>query len=212
MKLKSLILAGSIALIGQSGAAIYEISNVVTGTGATDALFQLASGDLLSGGIVAMGYFPAGYTVSSSLQEINNTIANFTIAASALAGSFSPDLEGAFPGYVQATSDQDNITAPNPLIGRPLYVFVGNTATLAGSDQFALYRVATIQDDVPNEQTYVANGFGIIPTIGEVGTFVGNASGQGPSTYTTVQLVLIPEPSVALLGLLGGLGLLRRRR
>ncbi len=208
-----------VALLGSAAtnanAAIYVVSNVISGTGTADALYQNANNTLLTGGVVALGYFGSNsYVPSSSLTDIALTIANFTTVASAIAGTNSTSLEGSFAGYVEgAPVDTPDITGSNPLLGRALYVFVGNGATLATSTAWALKQVATIQDDVTPEVTYLANPKdGAAPVIGSIGTHTGNAGGQGSSTYTTLKLAAIPEPSAMLLGAVGALGLLRRRR
>ncbi len=214
MKIKLFLASALVAFALPTSAATFTVSNVVSGTGATDALYQNSDGTLLAGGIVHVGYFPAGYSISSSLNDIEATITNFTSFASQLAGTFSADLGGAFPGYVQGPGVAGpTITGADPLVGRALYAFVGNGATLAASNAFGLKQVDTLRDDVPFNNEYLANPFGgVAPVIGSVGNFVGNASGLGSSPYTTLQLALIPEPSTALLGLIGTLGLLRRRR
>ena len=76
-------------------------------------------------------------------------------------------------------------------------------------------QVGTIFSDDPVEQTYVAQAFSLTPIIGNVGSYTGNASGlaSGSEAYTTLKLVsAVPEPTAALLGAFGALGLLRRRR
>jgi len=214
--MKNAILALSLGLPLSANAAIYFPSNVINGNGSTDALIQNANGSLNTGGFVAMGYFAAGYVVGpiSSTEEMANTIAAFNIVASFNVGGISPSLSGAFPGYYEGLATPGGvITAGNPLIGRMLYVFAGNFGTLLSSDEWAIKALFPIADDVPNEQTYVGNPFGgISPVYGSFGAFSGNASGFGTSDYRTLQLALIPEPSAALLGAIGALGLLRRRR
>jgi len=212
MKLKNTITALFLGLSLSASAAIYFPSNVVTGDGTADALIQNNNGTLNSGGLVTMGYFPSGYVISTTDMAAN--IASFTIVASVISGSESASLGGSFAGYYEgAAVDTANIVPPSTLIGLPLYVFAGNLATLAGSDQWGIKQIATIASDDPNEQTYVGNPFGPpLPAFGSVGVFVGNASGLGTSTYTTLQLAPIPEPSAVLLGAIGALGLLRRRR
>lgn len=208
-------------LMASSNAAIYQALNAITGDGTADALFQNTDDSLLDGGIAAIGYFNVGYGGDlTDLSAINNHINNFNIQHSAIVGSLGDNLLGAAqPGYIQDFTGLDtaNITGADPLIGQLMYVFVGNAATLGASTSWALKAIATIQDDVPNEQTYLANPFGgAAPLIGSVGSFTGNASGIAPNgvneVYTTLKLEAVPEPSAALLGLLGSLLLLRRRR
>ncbi len=210
MKLKTLF--ALICSIGSANAAIYTVSNVVTGNGSSDALFQNADDSLNSGGIVSVGYFTVGYTISTTDMSAN--ISNFTAGASALVGSSSTSLGGSYAGYVEAAAvDGVNITDTDPLIGESMYVFFGNAATLAGSTSWAIKAIKTISADSPTEETYIANPFGgTAPVFGSIGTYTGDASGFGSSTFQTLKLAAIPEPSALLLTGLGTLLLLRRRR
>jgi MYXO-CTERM domain-containing protein len=214
MKLKTALAAALIAMASKASAAIYSISNLNSGYGYSDALVQLENGTLSSGGIVAMGYFTG--TPSGDLALINTTIADFTILASALTGSYSGNLGGSFDGYVDTVVQGAAIVAPNALIGKSLYAFVGNASTLSSSTQWALVQVAAgMFDESEDESTYVFQPYGISPIIGTIGSYIGNASGLASSSesYTTLKLVsAVPEPTAALLGSLGALGLLRRRR
>lgn len=213
MKNKLICISLASALASYSHAAIFIVSNVVGGIAATDALYQNPDNSLMDGGIVTLGYFGTNdYVPSSSLALIGTTITDFTVVASGIPGTFSLDLEGSFAGFVQAAGvDVGDITSTDPLIGRTVYVFAGNAANLGASTAWALQEVRVIVDDDPDVQDYVANPFGApAPVIGTVGSFTGNAGGQGSGTFSTLQL--IPEPSAALLGSLGVLVLLRRRR
>jgi MYXO-CTERM domain-containing protein len=222
MKLKLIAATALIAASSHSSAAIYYVSNLVTGGGSSEALYQsagLANAPLLDGGIIALGYFPSNaYVPSSSLANIGTTISDFTIVASALAGSASAQLAGpGAPGYVDAAMvDTAGIPSNSPLVGRALYVFAGSASTLGTSTAWALKQVATYADDEAAENEYFANPKGgAAPVIGTIGSFTGNPLpdlGAGTTTFSTLQLVAVPEPSAALLGALGALGLLRRRR
>lgn len=204
------------ALVSPLFAANYIVSNVISGDGSSDALYQKANNSLLSGGVAALGFFPAGYVISTNVADIQATITAFLpgLQASSPVGGLSGDLGAAMAGYVQAAPvSGPAILIGNVLVGRPLYVFVGDGATLAGSTQWGLKQVATIAADEPLTQDYLANPLGgTAPVIGSVGAYTGNASGFGSSTYQTLKMVAIPEASTALLGALGALGLLRRRR
>jgi hypothetical protein len=217
MKLKLAFIIGSLAMASNSNAAIYLVSNVVSGYGYSDGLYQNTDNTLLDGGIVAFGVFSG---TGFDALDIDASIANFTILASALAGSSSATLEGSFAGYVETEVDTANVTAPNALIGQTLYVFVGNASTLAASTAFGLFSAGLIQDDDPNEQTYLANPFSSLSPntllLGEVGSFTGNigtALNPDSDTYSTLKLTApIPEPSAAILGGLGALAACVRRR
>ena len=109
-----------------------------------------------------------------------------------------------------------DLIAGNALIGKKLYAFVGNQSTLASSTAYALYLVDTfVEEQSGFGLTYLAQPYGITPLIGSVDTITtlspAIVSGD-PETYTTLKLVAVPEPSAALLGAVGALALLRRRR
>ncbi|RYD40625.1 MAG: hypothetical protein EOP85_13950 [Verrucomicrobiaceae bacterium] len=63
------------------------------------------------------------------------------------------------------------------------------------------------------ENEYFGNPAGGTVVLGSAGKVTGDVSGSSTATtvYDTVQLAVIPEPSVSLLGAIGILGLLYRR-
>jgi hypothetical protein len=215
MKLKLSIFASVFALLSGANGAIYLASNVVAGDN-SDRLFQnavLNGSSLVDGGILAIGYFTGG-TPSSNLSDIQTTISSFTLQTSSIIGSASVDLGGSFPGYVQgAAFTGSGIPIGSSLIGLPVYAFVGNASTLASSTSWALTQVSILAADEPNVQTYVANPPSTAPLIGTIGSYTGAVNGAS-AKYSTLQLQAqaVPEASVFVLGAIGVLGLLRRRR
>ena len=213
MKIKLSLVSALIAMASSANAAVVAVDNVSNGLGDSAALYENVDGTLVDGGIVAMGYFGSN-NPSGDIADITATLADFTVLATGVIGSPSFSLEGSYPGFVEAAAQDvgDLGTLNNPLIGKKLYAFVGNLSTLASSTAYALYLVDTFSE---SQFTYLAQPFGITPLIGSVDTIttlspaiVGGAS----ETYTTLKLVPVPEPSAALLGAVGALGLLRRRR
>ena len=219
MKLKLTIAAAIMALNVASQAATYTVSNV--GDGTTDILLQdglnvNSTVKLLDGGVVALGYFAAGYSFPT-LANAQTAVSAFTLVTSAIAGTYSDTLGASLPGYVEGAQFQGaTIATGNALAGRALYVFAGNASTLAGSTRFGLQQVASIQLDEPLELGYSVTLAGApAPIYGTIGSYTGDAAGQGSNTYSTLNLantVSVPETSSALLGAMGALGLLRRRR
>ncbi len=69
--------------------------------------------------------------------------------------------------------------------------------------------------DEPSPQNITGNisiGGNVILS-GGTGTFIGDANfAGGEGSYNTLKLATVPEPSAAILGAIGALGLLRRRR
>ncbi|MCX6846851.1 MAG: PEP-CTERM sorting domain-containing protein, partial [Verrucomicrobia bacterium] len=188
---------------------------VATGYGNTDRLFENVDGTLVSGGIVAMGYFGSN-NPSGNIANIAATIADFTILSTGQLGSPSESLGGSYPGYVEATNiNLGDLLAGDALIGKKLYAFVGNQSSLSPSTAFALYLVDTfVVEEAGFAQTYLAQPLTKTPLIGSVDSITANSPDSGnPETYSTIKLAAaVPEPSAALLGAIGALGLLRRRR
>lgn len=212
MKSKILAVAFAAITLSQSNAAIYSIANIVDG--ATDTLYSNTSNVPLTSGIVTLGVFAAGFDVNANLSNPASLIANFTSFASGAIGSTG--AFGPLAGYAQVNEPVDtaSILAGNALLGRVLYSFVGDGATLGSSNAFALLSMGPLKEDDPNENEYNSNPQSRIgaPLIGSIGNFNGDV-GLGAGTYQTLQLTpAIPEPSVALLGLLGAVGFFRRRR
>lgn len=215
MKLTSLAFGLALALSGASNAAIYAASNVALGPGGANADTAITNNSnvRLNNAVVTVGYFAAGFNVAANVGNTALLIANYTVVATALTGTNSVTLGGSFAGFAEGPNvDTANITTGDDLLGRTLYSFVGNNTTLAGSNAFGLVAIGPLLDDVPNERTYIANATGKTVLIGNKSTVVVTGSGDANGTYNSLQLVPVPEPSAALLGMLGALGLLRRRR
>jgi hypothetical protein len=213
MKSKIAILSSLLALASVSSGAIYNINNVVNGT--SDTVYADSSNSLLTGTIVTIGVFPSGFSLGTSLTDKATLLSNYTTLSSGLTGGTSSSLGGNPAGYAEYDpDDQASILTGNPLLGRSLYSFMGNAATLAASTQFSLVLLGSINEDLPNEFSYSSNPGGLTPVIGTLGTFAGDLGG-GPGNFTTLKtasLVAVPESSAAILGAVGALGLLRRRR
>ena len=217
MKLKKTLIVASALVAGAltSNAATYSLFNVAGGPG-VDTLWANADGTLMNGtGFVTMGYF-ATNPLTTDIDTIAELVAlksTFTSVQTA-----TPGNSAAFtaPGFLaEDAAVVSSITGSNALIGRKLYAIASNASSLAAAtalDAFSLFEVATIGDDSPIEQAYVASPSGVTPIIGELDSGDFGDLGLGEGTYTTLKLVGVPEPSAALLGAFGVLGLLRRRR
>lgn len=220
MKLKYYLMTAAAGfMFSNAQAATFVVSNVVDGVSETLYANGTTTGSgLRSGGVATIGYFTSGYVITGTAAT---DIAAYTIVSSATIGGNSPDLGGSFAGYAQQSDPAvslGTITTGNVLLNRPVYSFVTYNGTLAGStnSQLILIQVGTIGNDVPFENAYSSNPGLANPVAGygQVGSFTGNAGGQGSATYRTLSPISdpIPEPSAALLGAIGALGLLRRRR
>jgi MYXO-CTERM domain-containing protein len=225
MKLKSILFAISGLALGvmSSNAATMIVSNVALGPG--DTLYANRNNSLMNGGIVTMGYFPASVLLADidTIQELYTQLNNFTVVTSAAPGTLSAQLQTSNPGYADQAAATSvgtvSVTNSSPLLGRQIYSIVTNFATLGqaasapltDTSEFALVAIGAFGDDVPFENQYSSNPAGKAPIIGTLGAFNGDA-GAGDGAYLTLRMDAVPEPSAALLGALGALGLLRRRR
>jgi len=231
MKLKSTVL-GICCLVSVSmsaSAATMIISNAANGP--SDTLYANNNNSLMTSGLVTMGYFTAGITDSSI-----NTVAklyselqlgHFTLVTSQIPGTAGPQVGTGAPGYADqasATTVSGGLVAVGQtneaLLGRTIYSIVTNATIFTvgagagqinGGTNFALLNMGQFASDLPVEQGYSSFPSGITPVIGTIGTFNGNPGGIGEGTYSTL-IMAIPETSSVLLGALGMLGLLRRRR
>jgi hypothetical protein len=199
-------------LTANASAASFQVTNLLDGQ--TDRLYADPSGVPLQSGIATLGYFPSGFSVSTNVG-ISDLINNFTVVTSGTIGGLSESLGGGYAGYVEGQFVQPfTINFGSPLIGRPVYTFLGNGATLAQSTAFALYQSGTFSEDVPIPGDYTSRSYIGSPVIGTFGLSAPiNYPFNGFATqYPTLKLVAVPEPSAALLGAIGCTALLRRRR
>jgi MYXO-CTERM domain-containing protein len=214
MKSKLIAVVLFCGLSSVSNAANYLISNV--GDGITDTLYADKDNTILPGGIVTLGLFASGFDVVANKNDIALLLTNFnTIFASGAIGGASVTLGRAYAGYTEYEQvDGSQLLTGNTQIGRVLYSFVGNGETLATSTQYALLDMGAFQNEDGGELNYGSNPPNALSTVlGTYGTKTGDLGGQGNGSYKTLKLALsVPEPSAALLGALGVLGLLRRRR
>lgn len=123
--------------------------------------------------------------------------ATFTQLGTATIGTLSGNLVG---------------TSPGSLTGQTIFVFVGSEATIGDSISSGTYVILQSPEtflDVTNTlntNIVAAENSGNLP-------IAFNSSGLSSYTSpTTLDLNAVPEPSIALLGALGVIGLARRRR
>lgn len=220
--------------IASSEAVTVFISNVSNGPAAGmtpgDTLWALNDNTVMTSGSITIGYFTATTTVGDidTITELVSKLgSDFTVIGTIGINSTSPTFMAAVPGYAEGVGNGYSTSlilptamAPftNPLVGRIIYQIATDATdvTSAGlTNQFALFNVGTIAGDDSGHQQVTATSPALAAQvfIGGNGTFTGDAIfGGGEGDYSTLKLAVIPEPSTALLGALGALALLRRRR
>lgn len=210
-------------LAGQAGVIAGTNINTVS---AADTVISSSTGAAYSGGIAAGGYFTTGFDVSNAIATNNFAAlaANFNVVTSVVIGQTTGDLGANIAGYYNLPSGSYGAPTAD-LSGKQLYTFYGSAATLTAStaigQQIALVLFSdTIGADTPapdsNNLNLVTGGNHTV-RIGTTG-FTSTVNLQPVGGSATAQLAsirmfaIVPEPSTALLGAIGALGLLRRRR
>lgn len=201
-KTTCLIVSGWIAGTMVSGAAGIIISNVAAGPG--DTLYARNDNTLMSGGLVTMGYFPAGVKEEDldTIPELLAQLSGFTTVTSAVPGSYSGTLGGSFAGYVDQASFTSTgiVTVSDPLFGRTIYSVITDAATLSAAgrrSQFAVVKIANFREDLPVENQYTSNPPGLRTLIGTYDLFVGDA-GAGDGIYNTLKMDFVPAPTYVI--------------
>jgi len=155
---------------------------------------------------------------------IFTSVPNFSTATAAqILAAFTPldsspvALNATFDGLFSA-ADMSGGAYPTGFSGSNAYIVVGNNATLASSTAIAVYFVSgnvfTPVDGVGNASVTLSGTTTAGWVYGTLTPVTVQPSLTNAAFTTGVQLISspVPEPSAALLGVLGALGLLRRRR
>lgn len=198
MRLTPLLCTFALATGGVSSAATTYVSNWID----TSFVSPVMHTPLGSSFVAKIGFVQAGtvLTPDSTFSEINASWTNAGNIAFA-----SPDVLS-MAGYFEG---QANYTDALGLGGKDIYIWVTN-----GSDQNAVLRHRTADFkfdlDIPNvtlvfiESSTISSDFELL-----LGTYNPNLSHpESPAGA----IILVPEPSALLLGALGAIGLIRRRR
>lgn len=194
-------------------------SSVVVNSAGTRLTGNGASSTVI--GSAAFGYFSASdsaISASTSGTELLTTFVPFSTNAGLFNNPTTPtNYQGLF-------SRSGTLTLANldAFAGKNIYLVLTNAATISGGTEYLVYKF---------NSTYIGSGADTGGTLSFVidtavtndgtlllGTRTGpslTAAGFDTSAEPSFQLqtlAAVPEPSAALLGMLGALGLLRRRR
>lgn len=213
MKLKHTLIAGAglLAFAATGQAAVTLTGRNFTTPTSGVALVDSGNNLLAAGsGSWTAGTFAAGFNFNVTATQV---IAGFN-AVTTTAGIGTP-FAGTFNNSV--TYDGGTTATPASVVGQAVYILVGNGLTLATSTQIAVFTTGGvfIGGDA------IGNG-GFTADAETVGKVVYGQTGGAPNTQpngafnltNSVRLISapVPEPSTMMLGAIGALGLLRRRR
>jgi hypothetical protein len=215
-----LVIVSTLFMVGgslSSNAASFLISNIVSGPG--DTLYANSDGSLMNGGLVSIGYFNSDAINPTDYASLITNLPNYVTVTSAVPGGPSVTLGGSFSGYAESPDDGLGnptptdigiITGLNALVNRNIYILMSGSG-----GQYGLISAGFIADDANpgGPFTYSSNPINV-PIVGTAvaNGFVGDPAPGGPGNGDYNIVKMVPEPSAALLGSLGVLVLLRRRR
>jgi hypothetical protein len=207
-----LLLALVAGLVMQAANASVSVTfqNINLNAPATARLITSFSGAPYAGGSWAVGNFDPGTNFASSASEL---FANWNQNGTTTA--FSPSFPGVL-GALGGTYPQNaatSTTGADPFTGTPIFVFVGNAATLAGSTEYIVLQMSNLWPQEVEGVGAATGGFmqngtilrGFVTTVNGATSITSQFNGSSGVGF-------IPEPSVPLLGLIGAVGFFRRRR
>lgn len=220
MKLKSLLAAVVLAAISHtSEAASITASNLADDFSKAVPIVTTANTVVAANsGIIQVGTF--GTLSDAQISSINagnyaGLVADFQSFGASTKFGAGFDIAGLY-----SLAPSAGILAGDSKIGKSIYVFIGNGTTLANSTEIAIFKDDnSFAADAPlfSAKAYptdLANNAAIDAAfvVGDISANQVTIAGVG--TFNPIKMVnvsLVPEPSVALLGLMG-IGLVRRRR
>jgi MYXO-CTERM domain-containing protein len=182
-------------------------------SGTTVGQAMTASGTYGNWTSAGPGVLNVGFFTTDNLSVLSKTalVAAFTpFGAAGTFGAGPSGQRGTFSLSPAAVTITDSVFS-----GKNMYFFAGNGSSFDNSTDFLVLKSSTLwanaNDAVPTATTI---GFAPGNTTLLLGTSVANVPTTNTDSTTTAgwQMVVVPEPSAALLGALGALGLLRRRR
>lgn len=179
-----------------------------------DQAFTGASGGTSAGpGIVSVGIFSESvdFSTFTTTADFVNAFTNFGNVTNAFAAAGATGNRGVFSLSLTGVT-----VASTPFAGKNMYLFAGNGTTLANSTEFLVFRsnntFNAADDSVPTATTYTFRPALGTTLWGNQLTDVKTASTDGSVTAGWQMAPPVPETSTSLLGAIGALALLRRRR
>ncbi len=205
MKLKAIIVAGVALCAAAQGAVTVSIKNFTAANVGTpivnSAGVPLDQGQFFAAAGFFGGSIDFGSASVSQILEAFTSLDDTPVAANA-------NFDGLF-----SANDISNVPYVSGAQGSRAYILIGNAATLSASTAIAVYDSGVLFPEVDGAGNALLAINGTTPgnwVVGALTPVTVQPTLNGAAYTTGVQLV--PEPSAALLGLLGAVGLIRRRR
>jgi hypothetical protein len=204
------------ALITLNNGSGATASGIQTSSGSTfrsgtldGTAFATGGGTSAGPGVVAFGFFSTDDLGSAG--SVSGLVGLFTQFGTTVTFNASGTT-----GNRSVFSSAQNVTVTGSSFqDKFIYLFAGNGSTLLDSTEFVVAKstltFAQVSDSTPTPTVLTIRPENSVALFG---TTVPNVQTANTDTSTTAgwQMAVIPEPSTALLGLLGVAGLMRRRR
>lgn len=225
--IRSLIIVAT-GVFACSASAVTTLYTFATGTTDTSngivnsaglAYQNSASASFAGPGVVAFGYFSitdAQITGAASAATLASAFNNWNTAGTNIFASPGPAGNRGTFTFNAAARDLTTATG-DTFAGKNMYAFVGNGTTFATSSEMLVLKTTFTFDAAEFGPTAIAKTI----TVGNSSILYGNSVANVFTTtadtsttpgFQTKTFGAVPEPSAALLGAIGALGLFRRRR
>ncbi len=184
-------------------------SITIANLGERSLLVTDRTGQVYSGGSWAVGVFSDGVDFAGTPQSIYSAWVQAGNTA-----AFNPTFPGVFGAAGAETVSVDlPTTVTGSFVGNDMFIMIGDAATLETSTEFIVADTGIqFQPEVEGVGGTSSALFADATILRGDSTIVSGAAGPTDPQNGEPGITFIPEPSVALLGAFGILGLLRRRR
>ena len=218
----------ALALLGLSTPSVFAaLYTVNSGTGSTASGIVDMAGNAFRGGTLPGAAFTGttggisagpgviGFGIFSTDTLTGLSPTNLVAAFTVFGGTVAFNTAGT-TGNRSVYTDPHGLTVTGSVFaGKNIYLFAGNGTSLALSTEFVVAKSAFLfnaaDDALPTPTVYTIrpDNYTLL-----YGSSIANVYTASTDTSVTPgwQMYGVPEPSAALLGALGALGLLRRRR
>ena len=208
MKIKNIITALALTVTTSFGASTLNISNFSSATIGLPVVTSTGSAAAVGTYYANPGFFTT--TINWSTATASSIIAAFTtIDSTPLTGTTRTGL---------FTGQTFNGSLPGGFAGTPAYVLISDNSNFALATKVAVYN-AGVNFNAPDGAGNSAQSIALIDsskivfgTLTSVTTQPSNLTGANFATGVQLIGAAVPETSTSLLGALGALALLRRRR
>jgi MYXO-CTERM domain-containing protein len=208
MKLSVIAPIVSLVLLAASNAAVtINIRNFSSATVGVPIVSSTGTPVDQGGAFASAGIFGAG--VNFTTMTATQVLGLFT-SLDATPVALNANFDGLFSG-----ADLPNLAYPGAFAGQNAFILVGNNSTLANSTLIAVYNTATLfptPDGVGNAAATLSATTPSSWVYGIQRTVTTQPSLTNAAFTTGIEMTSVPEPTAALLGVLGVFGLVRRRR